>query len=503
MANIDYNQANNNRNCILFMDQHTITSTSISSLHETFSVIHSSMDSPIHQQDVDGMTATMTNLTLDVTQQTITMPDPRAVNSSAMLAQLERCGYTKVMDNSWLYERAMPVENPMMPMMPMNHAEWMAYQTRLKMCTCEMLSGVMAEARHVLQEDARSLIEIEGKCVVLGKIYGDWHALRFWVERFFSDPQTSSCKLVCLGNYVDGGEQNIAVLANLFALKALYPTKVFLLRGEHEFPMKNSSPCERSMCLLQECLEHFAHIPRDVSKPVLAELYDMNPPVFDMLLTGTDMMIGTSKITEILNRFQDVYPLCVEALELYFSINRCFAWLPLSAIINRKVFVASGGIPNSTLIKGPHAFFYDTIDQMRSIPLPFWEYYQVPCVPGMSREKYHASVDGVFDMIHSYTATEDTPSVPPRSPGVRYRRPITQERILEFLAENSYNTTEGIDLQCIIRSDTIHQPVFRQYDGKINTLRATPFSPYHSAKIKTMSAIVSAEGVVQIITQTM
>ena len=50
-----------------------------------------------------------------------------------------------------------------------------------------------------------------------------------------------------LGNYVDYGAFSLELLSYLFALKASYPDKVFLLRGNHEVKFVNVVVC----CLVE------------------------------------------------------------------------------------------------------------------------------------------------------------------------------------------------------------------------------------------------------------
>jgi diadenosine tetraphosphatase ApaH/serine/threonine PP2A family protein phosphatase len=79
-----------------------------------------------------------------------------------------------------------------------------------------------------------TLLELNGPVAVVGDTHGDLDASLAaagrYVERF---------NLVFLGDYVDRGGRSLENASYLFALKLLYPRRVFLLRGNHESMLVN------------------------------------------------------------------------------------------------------------------------------------------------------------------------------------------------------------------------------------------------------------------------
>ena len=91
------------------------------------------------------------------------------------------------------------------------------------------------------QED--SLVEVALPCRVYGDIHGQLlDLLEFFNAFSWPDKRRGdifSMNYVFLGDFVDRGAYSCDVVSLLFALKVLYPSKIFLVRGNHEDRLMN------------------------------------------------------------------------------------------------------------------------------------------------------------------------------------------------------------------------------------------------------------------------
>lgn len=73
-------------------------------------------------------------------------------------------------------------------------------------------------------------------CYVFGDLHGNFRDLFYFMDNLisFQDLRYTPHKFMFLGDYVDRGEFSVEVVAYLFAMKALAPDKILLLRGNHE-----------------------------------------------------------------------------------------------------------------------------------------------------------------------------------------------------------------------------------------------------------------------------
>uniref|UniRef100_A0AC34F7H2 Serine/threonine-protein phosphatase n=1 Tax=Panagrolaimus sp. ES5 TaxID=591445 RepID=A0AC34F7H2_9BILA len=152
----------------------------------------------------------------------------------------------------------------------------------------------------------KALIRFEKKdlpLVIVGDLHGQFRDLRSILTRC-GPPNKQS--YLFLGDYVDRGVQGIEVATLLLALKCKYPSKVFMLRGNHE----DGNTC-MSYGFYDECLERF--------------LLDEG---------GGD--------------------------RIWLKFLSVFNWLPLAAIIDSTILAMHGGI-------SPHLHSLDDIDR---IPRP-------------------------------------------------------------------------------------------------------------------------------------
>lgn len=80
--------------------------------------------------------------------------------------------------------------------------------------------------------DEPSVLTLSGAFCVVGDLHGDLDSLLRIFGRVGYPPHSS---YVFLGDYVDRGDFSCEVVLFLYALKVMFPSHVYLLRGNHEF----------------------------------------------------------------------------------------------------------------------------------------------------------------------------------------------------------------------------------------------------------------------------
>ena len=108
----------------------------------------------------------------------------------------------------------------------------------------KQISALCAEVRRIAAAQP-SLVRVGAPAKVFGDTHGQLRDLLLlfelygWPDHHAGDVETVS--YVFNGDYVDRGAHQLEVVLLLFALKALYPERLFLLRGNHEFRSQSVS----------------------------------------------------------------------------------------------------------------------------------------------------------------------------------------------------------------------------------------------------------------------
>ncbi len=113
--------------------------------------------------------------------------------------------------------------------------------------TAESFIQLIRQAGEVLTQSYNGLryrppgaIEIESYSMLyaIGDLHGDYSTLIdfFDKEKILDRIIDEDLKIVFLGDYVDRGPQQLEVLASVLRLKIMYPSKIVVLRGNHEPP---------------------------------------------------------------------------------------------------------------------------------------------------------------------------------------------------------------------------------------------------------------------------
>jgi len=88
----------------------------------------------------------------------------------------------------------------------------------------------------IIIKEQKMLVELEAPLRVCGDIHGQYYDL---LRIFEHCGYPGDNNFLFLGDYVDRGKQSLETICLLLAYKIKYPTKVYLLRGNHESSVTN------------------------------------------------------------------------------------------------------------------------------------------------------------------------------------------------------------------------------------------------------------------------
>lgn len=116
------------------------------------------------------------------------------------------------------------------------------------MLTEEEMTALCQSARTLLLSQP-GLLDLGGPLKVVGDIHGQYEDL-LRIFDLCGKPETTN--YLFLGDYVDRGKQSLETICLLFCYKLRYPTRFFLLRGNHE-----SQAISRIYGFFEECKRRF------------------------------------------------------------------------------------------------------------------------------------------------------------------------------------------------------------------------------------------------------
>ena len=88
---------------------------------------------------------------------------------------------------------------------------------------CDLVKEVLSKEQNVL--------EVKSPITVVGDIHGQFYDLQEMFSVAGKPPETS---YLFMGDYVDRGYYSVETLLLLFALKVQFPSRIYLIRGNHE-----------------------------------------------------------------------------------------------------------------------------------------------------------------------------------------------------------------------------------------------------------------------------
>jgi len=151
------------------------------------------------------------------------------------------------------------------------------------------LERLASETQRVLASQP-SLVEAPLPAKVYGDIHGQFRDMLLLLHFFNFPSQSSPTQFVFNGDWVDRGAHQVEVVALVLALKAVFPNKVWLLRGNHEDAVQNQSSGGSGFHV--QCNQR---------------LGQMGPRIFS-------------------------------------AVNQTWNWLPFGCVVGRKILVVHGGI---------------------------------------------------------------------------------------------------------------------------------------------------------------
>ncbi|KAG8348867.1 Plus 3 domain [Trypanosoma vivax] len=163
---------------------------------------------------------------------------------------------------------------------------------------CKLVTSVCNQCREVVAKEPL-FVHLKSPITVFGDIHGNFADMAYFLDKVvaFDDItlRYTTSHLLFLGDYVDRGAFSLECVMYLFALKVISPSKVTLLRGNHESPEVNGDMDVYGYSSFKyQCLDKFGR---------------------------------------------------ERGIDVWVAVNEVFQFLPVIADIDKKIFCVHGGLP--------------------------------------------------------------------------------------------------------------------------------------------------------------
>jgi len=136
----------------------------------------------------------------------------------------------------------------------MNKSHWLEYASTLdqlkekKLPSAEEIESLCEKVEELLDQE-ENVVRVPAPCTLVGDIHGQFYDL---LEMFKVGGECPTTNYVFCGDYVDRGHYSVEVVLVLLILKVRYPSRIILLRGNHE-----SRQITQVYGFYDECLRKF------------------------------------------------------------------------------------------------------------------------------------------------------------------------------------------------------------------------------------------------------
>jgi len=134
---------------------------------------------------------------------------------------------TDVFDNQW---RGPHGYNPLLMLFNQQHPD----------AVCVAFESLAMEVQQVLASQP-PLVEAEVPAKVFGDIHGQFRDMLLLMFHYGFPQSTKGPNFIFNGDWADRGAHQLEVISLVFALKAMFPTRVWLVRGNHEDCVQNQA----------------------------------------------------------------------------------------------------------------------------------------------------------------------------------------------------------------------------------------------------------------------